>query len=264
MRYPGRIIKIGESDTKVVIALKKELNKMLVISRQPSLKLDTSQPEFDAATKQAVMLFQSQKVDSSGVPLKTDGQVGSLTWEALFGEESVVRNVNTTEFLSRVLAIAGDAADKKVVEQPRNSNKGPEVDEYLRTAGKPSGLAWCVAFIYYCFNTAATALQRSNPMVKTAGVLDHWNRCVKEKGARRITSAQAIADPSLIQPGMIFVMDHGGGLGHSGMIESVAGGIIFTIEGNTDASKTREGGGVYRLSRKIADINKGFIDYSGL
>ena len=145
-----------------------------------------------------------------------------------------------------------------------NSNSGPEVDLYLKTAGMRSGLAWCVAFIYYCFNTAAAELGRSNPMVKTAGVLDHWSRCVKEKGAHRITSAQAVADPSLVRAGMIFVMDHGGGLGHSGLIESVAGGIIFTIEGNTDASKTREGGGVYRLSRKIADINKGFIDYAGL
>ena len=31
--------------------------------------------------------------------------------------------------------------------------------------------------------------------------------------------------------------------------------------GNTDASLTREGGGVYRLKRKLGDINKGFIDY---
>jgi hypothetical protein len=54
----------------------------------------------------------------------------------------------------------------------------------------------------------------------------------------------------------------GRGAGHTGLVESVAGGFITTIEGNTDASKTREGGGVYRLKRKILDINKGFIDYA--
>jgi len=55
-----------------------------------------------------------------------------------------------------------------------------------------------------------------------------------------------------------------GGTGHTGLVEAVEGGFITTVEGNTDASKTREGGGVYRLTRKIVDINKGFIDYAGL
>jgi hypothetical protein len=99
-------------------------------------------------------------------------------------------------------------------------------------------------------------------MVKTAGCLDHWNRAAAN-GATRITTQKAAADPSLIKPGMIFIMDHGGGKGHTGLIEKVSGGILTTIEGNTDASKTREGGGVYRLSRKIVEVNKGFIDYSG-
>jgi hypothetical protein len=63
---------------------------------------------------------------------------------------------------------------------------------------------------------------------------------------------------------MIFIIDHGRGLGHTGLVEKVSGGLLTTIEGNTDASKTREGGGVYRLTRKIVEINKGFIDYSGL
>jgi hypothetical protein len=39
--------------------------------------------------------------------------------------------------------------------------------------------------------------------------------------------------------------------------------MVTTVEGNTDASGTREGGGVYRLRRKLNSINKGFIDYAG-
>ena len=66
-----------------------------------------------------------------------------------------------------------------------------------------------------------------------------------------------------MKPGMIFVMDHGGGKGHTGLVVSIAGGLLNTIEGNTDASKTREGGGVYRLTRKVGEINKGYIDYTG-
>ena len=60
---------------------------------------------------------------------------------------------------------------------------------------------------------------------------------------------------------MIFIVNHCGGRGHTGLIERVAGGLLFTIEGNTDASRPREGGGVYRLTRKLADIDIGFIDY---
>ena len=37
--------------------------------------------------------------------------------------------------------------------------------------------------------------------------------------------------------------------------------VHAAIEGNTDATKTREGGGVYRLARRIGEINRGFIAY---
>jgi len=63
---------------------------------------------------------------------------------------------------------------------------------------------------------------------------------------------------------MVFVMASGGGLGHTGFVERVEGGYITTIEGNTDASMTREGGGVYRLARKLLSVNRGFIDYAGV
>lgn len=63
---------------------------------------------------------------------------------------------------------------------------------------------------------------------------------------------------------MVFIMDYGKGMGYTGFVERAAGGLLRTIEGNTDTSRTREGGGVYRLVRKVAEINKGFIDYSGV
>ena len=100
-----------------------------------------------------------------------------------------------------------------------------------------------------------------NPMVKTAGCLDHWNKAPRQ-GAKRVLAAQAVRNPQMVHSGMIFIMDHGGGLGHTGFIERVEGGLITTLEGNTDASRTREGGGVYRLTRKLVEINKGFIAYS--
>jgi hypothetical protein len=128
--------------------------------------------------------------------------------------------------------------------------------------GLGPGYAWCCAFVYWCFDEAAKNAGRPNPMVRTAGCLDHWKRAPSH-GGRRIMKDEAVDDPGLLQPGTVFIMDYGGGAGHTGFVERIDGGHMTTIEGNTDASGTREGGGVYRLKRKLVSVNKGFIDYSG-
>lgn len=261
MQYPGRVIKMGESDARVVKALKLALNRSLALRGGEALVLDPGNPRFGPQMKQAVQLFQARHVDpATGAPLKPDGEVGSITWGALFGPEQVPSVTRPSgSLLAKALAIA--ATQVGVLEQPRNSNRGPMVDQYLRRTGVPTGLAWCCAFTYWCFDEAAQQLGRSNPMVKTAGCLAHWNGAARAGGAR-ITRAHAVADPGLVQPGQVFIMDFGGGKGHTGFVEQVIGGQVRTIEGNTDASMTREGGGVYRLTRKLVDINLGFIDYS--
>ena len=63
---------------------------------------------------------------------------------------------------------------------------------------------------------------------------------------------------------MIFVLDTGGGAGHTGLVESIEGGRLITLEGNTNDGGSREGVGVFRRNgRKIVNINRGFIDYAG-
>jgi hypothetical protein len=264
MQYPGRIIKAGEQDANMVKALKTQLNTALGIESDPALRLDPNNPNFDSKMEQMVKLFQARNVDAEGRPLRQDGEVGPLTWFALFGSDTVpMSDASSDQFLARVLQIATAEEAKPVREVPKNSNRGPQVDAYLRRAGVAPGLSWCCAFVYWCFDEAAQALRRANPMVKTAGCLDHWRRA-PEHGAKRILAAQAVENPDVVKPGMIFIMDHGGGLGHTGLVEKVTGGLLTTIEGNTDASRTREGGGVYRLTRKIVEINTGFIDHAGV
>ena len=262
MKYPGRSIKAGEKDARIVRALKRQLNRVLVLDADPASRLDPKDANFGPKMKQVVRLFQARNVDAAGRPLKTDGEVGSLTWAALFGDESVPTVTTTASpLLGAALRIAADEERKPVREVPRNSNTGPEVSGYLTRAGCEPGLAWCCAFVYWAMDEAAKSLSRANPMVKTGGCLDHWRRA-PAKGAARIAAADAVQNPALVKPGMIFVMDSGGGKGHTGFVEKTMGGILVTLEGNTDASKTREGGGVYRLERKITEINKGFIDYA--
>ena len=64
-----------------------------------------------------------------------------------------------------------------------SSNRGAEIDGYLRDVGlnpAKGSLAWCVAFTHFCYKTAAESLGMKNPHIKTAGVLDHWNRAASK------------------------------------------------------------------------------------
>jgi hypothetical protein len=263
MDYPGRTIKTGEQDKTIVAAVKDRLNEVLGFNDNAELKLSPDDPNYGPRVEQAVRLFQARNVDAEGRPLKQDGEIGPLTWAALFGPASVPSSDTPRDpLLARVLWTASAEEAKHVREVPVNSNRGPQVDAYLTRAGAKPGESWCCAFVYWCFDEASRAMGRANPMPRTAGCLDHWERA-SAHGTKCIPAADAVENPALVQAGLVFIMDHGNGLGHTGLVEKVAGGLLTTIEGNTDGSKTREGGGVYRLTRRINEINKGFIDYTG-
>lgn len=136
-----------------------------------------------------------------------------------------------------------------VREEP--GNRGPEVHRYLKSVGLGQGHAWCMAFVYWCVQMAAEKLNLPNPLVRTAGVLDQWNRTKLGKLPARSQRG--------IEPGDIFIIDYGRGQGHTGFIERVGQGVFHTIEGNTNDEGSREGVEVCRRQRTITDINKGII-----
>lgn len=131
-------------------------------------------------------------------------------------------------------------------ENPRGSNWGHPVQDYLHLVGIDFPASWCMAFVYWCFNEAARELGTINPLVKTGGVLRAWN----EATSHHVTTPQ---------PGDIFIMDFGHGLGHTGIVESIGSGIN-TIEGNTNDTGSREG---YEVCRRIRDPKKikGYLRY---
>jgi hypothetical protein len=128
-----------------------------------------------------------------------------------------------------------------VEEKPRGSNWGEPVQTYLKSVGINFPASWCMAFVYWCHREAGL------PAIKTGGVLAAWN-----KGKQyRVTEPQ---------PGDVFIMDYGKGLGHTGIIERVEGEILHTIEGNTNDTGSREG---YEVCRKIRNVKKikGYLRY---
>ncbi len=255
--FPGTVLKLGSTNAESVRAVQRRLNQ---IGCGPT----GADGQFDAATRDAVQLFQARFTDADDLPLKVDGQIGPITWAALFGgarPEAVTATANP--FLAEVIKVAQSQIGK--LEQPLGSNRGPEVDLYLRAAGiNPiaGSFPWCAAFLYWCCEQAALKIGRANPAIKTAGVLDLWNKAGRP-GARRILAAEAADNPGLVQPGQIFMLKTSETTGHTGLIEAVAGGKLTTIEGNTNDTGAREGIGVFRRQkRKIGDANLGFIEYS--
>jgi hypothetical protein len=219
---------------------------------------------FDDATVLGVKRFQVRFSDLTGRPLVVDGIVGPVTWDALFGRGptvavSAIAPSLATDALEFALAEVG------VLEAPPHSNRGPRVDQYARAVGldPADGLPWCVAFAYWCFAQAAARAQKTNPLPKTAGVLKHWHTASKLAGVQIVKGTDAVENPALVQPGFLFAMDFGGGVGHLGFIAEVAGGHLVTIEGNTGPDGTREGIGVFRrTARRLSNINLGFVDYT--
>lgn len=254
MKYPGYFLKIGTENIRIVAAIQRRL---IVLGCGP-LTVDR---KFGKTTRDAVKIFQVRATDRDGLPLKVDGIVGPVTWGALFGEDAWITE-KTTPLLSAVLEIAGQEVG--VLEEPPGENRGPRVDEYVRSVGLDPAEKhpWCAAFIYWCFEQASKKSGVENPAVRTAGVLDHWSKAGKF-GIGRLVPSEIDEDLTLLKPGLVFVIKTGSWQGHMGLVRGYQGGKLVTIEGNTSVDGNPEGIGVFlRHGRKLADINKGYLDYS--
>jgi hypothetical protein len=249
MNYPNRVIQTGETNKTIVKAIQQKLNEA---GLGPFDLTGTYGPK----TVNAVKLFQATHRDQNGLPLEIDGRVGSLTWFTLFGPNSIVVVENASSvLLTNTIEIAQSQIG--VMEDPPGSNRGAKVEEYQASVGIDAGTFWCAAFIYWCFQQACENAGRRNPVLKTGHCMTHWNRTPGKK----IAGTDAVNKPSLIKPGHIFIIHTGGTHGHTGLVEKVEGGFIHTIEGNTNPSGSSNGIGVFNNMRKIAKINRGFIEY---
>ena len=176
--------------------------------------------------------------------------------------------INEGQFTLRNPDVDGDkfakilSLNRNVKEDPKGSNRGEMVSAYLASTGLGSGYPWCMAFVYYVFNELSKQLGQTNPLPKTAGVMDHWGKATKDE---KITIDQARQDPNLVRPGQIFIMSRPGkGLGHTGIVIGVdpQKKTFTTIEGNTNDQQSGEGDRVgVNVRRLDSKTLIGFIDY---
>jgi len=257
--YPGRMLRRDMRSPDVTLV--QEQLKLLGINEVGPVDGD-----YGERTEWAVRLFQARHEDAQGEPLEIDGVVGPMTWNSLF--EIELDETNRTpppggagDLATSALEIAGSQIG--VLERPRGSNGGPEVDAFM-AAIDPSlqGQPWCMAFVFWCFKHAAQQANLPLEVPQTASVWRSWEMA-QEQGVGKILSArEARADPDRVKPGMVFYIDTGGRNGHTGFVKDVIDGKLVTIEGNTNNDGSREGYGVFlRSKRRVETINLGFIEF---
>lgn len=248
--FPGSTIRRNSPHTDAVRAVQARLNERGC----GPVEVDGI---FGPGTEAAVRQFQARFFDPSGVALTADGQVGPVTWAAMFGSASLPPTAKGGALAQAALRHAASQAG--VSEEPPGSNRGDEVEDYLSSVGLGGGNAWCAAFVYWCVEKAAAELGSANCLPKTGLVLGMWSRA-KKAGLPVVTATEARAQPSLVTSGMIFIMDHGGGRGHTGFVKELSNGRLATVEGNSNDGGSREGTGVFTLTRRtLGSVNTGFI-----
>ena len=171
---------------------------------------------------------------------------------------------NTEKFIGGNISLSGLALQSAISqlgqkEEPKGSNKGPMVNLYLKSVGLNGGYAWCQAFVHWCYDQAAAVGKVANPVVKTGGVHDCWNKADK---AFKKAKAEVIAQHSVVVPGSQFILLFPNGNGHTGIVEKIENNVIYTIEGNSNDDGSREGYEVVRHKHNLTDKSLvGFIIY---
>lgn len=144
-------------------------------------------------------------------------------------------------------AVSVSLTQDGVREQPLGSNSGPKVDEYLKSVGIMHPDLWCMAFVYWCFQQGAGQAGMTNTLKKTASCTDLYS-WAKANG-KLATSPQR---------GDIFLV-RGGAAGrthqHTGIVTTVSGGSVKTIEGNTNNDGSSNGIGVFQRTRSAGNLD---------
>lgn len=246
--FPGETIRRGSAQSAAILAVQKALNA------RGCGPIDED-GRFGDQTETGLRLFQMRFPDAGGQPLDVDGEAGPITWAALFGGGAPARLTKAGPLGRKALDVA--IGELGTMEVPAGSNSGPRVNQYLASVGLGPGFAWCAAFVYWCASQAAAG---ANPLPRTGGVQKMW-RDGLSLGLPALTTAEALAQPNRIAPGMAFFITHGAGTGHTGFVEGLLpDGRLMTVEGNTNDGASREGVGVFRLQRRtIGSISLGFL-----
>jgi hypothetical protein len=154
-----------------------------------------------------------------------------------------------TGAVADVLAIA--RSQLGTVEQPPGSNRTPYGAEYGN-----DGQPWCAKFVWWVFRKSL-----ASSLIPKAAYTPTFAQWFRDRGQWGQTP----------RPGAVvffdFPNDNVNRISHVGVVEAVNGdGTITAIEGNTSSGRSgsqRDGGGVWRRTRRKGIVGYGYPAYSG-
>jgi hypothetical protein len=138
------------------------------------------------------------------------------------------------------------------VQEVGNTNCGERVNFYKSATWLPceESWPWCAAFIDWLIWMAISDTKQSYSFERprTAGAWDLENWSLKQDKSTQTKRNPGVND---IKAGDIVIFK----FSHVGLaIGSPVAGMIPTIEGNSDAEGSREGGGVWKHHRKLSSV----------
>jgi len=126
-----------------------------------------------------------------------------------------------------------------------------DLDELGFYNGKKQGFAWCAVFVTWCFYQA---FGLNAALALTCQTLGGLGAGVKYAAQYYKNKGRFVDKP---QPGdqIFFFGGDGKSWAHTGLVEKVEGGRVYTIEGNTAGASgvVANGGGVCRKSYALTD-----------
>lgn len=127
------------------------------------------------------------------------------------------------------------------VQELTGHNDGKRVEEYLAAVGLKRGSPWCASFVSWVYQQVGYKLPRTG-----------WSPALfpEERRVKEVKSGVVLGVyfPDLKR------------IGHCGLVTSVKGNWVYSVEGNTNREGSREGNGVYRRMRHSRSI-KCFADW---
>jgi hypothetical protein len=125
------------------------------------------------------------------------------------------------------------------------SNWGKYVSVYLKFVGIDYPAPWCMAFVTYKIHQAAESLGKQSLLPKTGVTAASCTSLYHYAVSRNLL----LKAP---ERGCIFLVRGAGKFVHTGLVTSVEGDRIHTVEGNTNNDGSSNGDGVYARSRKAS------------
>lgn len=199
---------------------------------------------FGPATRQALMAFQTSR------QLPARGEADRVTWSALV--EPIVA-------ATRFIAVEGRSPGALLVEYARQhwnqhpieiggANRGPWVRLYM-AGNEGREWPWCAGFATFVLRQSFQTLGVEMPFPYAfgcdylAGIALRTNRLLRVRAA---------ADQAAVKAGYLFLLPKSETQwAHIGIVESVQGDTMTTIEGNTNDSGSPDGYEVCRRTRGV-------------